>query len=285
MHTVDLSLDHISKIEGAASLEVRIRDAKVEHVHLKIMEYKRFYTRAIEGKPAVAVPQLLSRICGTCSNAHVMCAVEAAERALGVKPSPKTMRLRHLTMYGLNIRDHALHLYLFAMPDMYGKDSFLDFDEDDEEQHQHLHDAFDIKAAGNYLSTLVAGRSVHATYPTVGGFMKHPDEAGIGEAVKRLKEIRPAVLRMIDTFRKCDFSFDRQTEFMALVPSDHFGFIDGEIVSSDGCRVGEQDFRQHLEHVVLPYSMASAYTHEGKEFMVGALARVNLAKDKLHPQT
>ena len=162
MHNFDLSFEHLTKVEGAADLEVRVRKGKVEHVHFKIAEYKRFYTRAIEGKPAAALPQLLSRICGTCSNAHIMCSIEACERALGVVPSEQTMVLRHLTMYGLMVRDHALHLYLFAMPDLYGKDAFLDFDEDDEEQHQHLHDAFAIKAAGNYLSELVAGRSVHS---------------------------------------------------------------------------------------------------------------------------
>ncbi|MFC1702839.1 Ni/Fe hydrogenase subunit alpha [Patescibacteria group bacterium] len=278
-------MDHISKIEGAATLDVRLKDDKVEYVHMKILEHKRFYTKAIEGKPIVALPQLLSRICGTCSNAHIMASIEACEHALGIEPSPQTMLLRHLTMNGLNIRDHALHLYLFAMPDVVGKDAFLDFDEDDEFEHQMLHDGFGIKAAGNHLAELVAGRSVHAQFPAIGGFMKFPDKEGIEESIKKLQEIREAVLRCIKVFMDCDFKFDRHTNFMGLVPKDQYGFLDGDVVTSKGEVVPEDGFRDLLEHVVIPYSMASGYVHKGEPFMIGSLARINLAQDKLMDST
>ena len=78
-----------------------------------------------------------------CANADCLEKKEGAcEKALGITPSPQTVLLRMLTMYGLMIRDHALHLYLFVMPDLYNKDSFLDFDENIEAEHQLLHDAF-----------------------------------------------------------------------------------------------------------------------------------------------
>ena len=107
-----------------------------------------------------------------------MCSIEACENALGIEVTPQTKLLRKLTMHGLMIRDHALHLYLFVMPDIYGKDAFLDFDDNDPEQHQLLHDGFNIKAAGNHLSQMVAGRSVHATFPVIGGFLKFPTPEG-----------------------------------------------------------------------------------------------------------
>jgi coenzyme F420-reducing hydrogenase alpha subunit len=286
MHTVDLdfSLDHLTKVEGAAGLDVRIRGGKVEYVHFKITEFKRFFTQAIQGKSIAAIPQLLARICGTCSNAHLLCSIEACERALGLKPSNQTMRLRLLTMYGLMIRDHALHLYLFTLPDLYNKDAFLDFDEHDPEQHQLLHDAFDIKSAGNQLATLVAGRSVHALYPTIGGFNHVPNQTEIADVVAKLQAIRPAVLRLIDIFKAAPWKLDRQTNFMALVP-DRFGFLNGVIRTSLGETIEEENYRDHLEHVILPYSQASAYKHKEKSYMVGALARLNLAKHKLHPKT
>jgi coenzyme F420-reducing hydrogenase alpha subunit len=171
------------------------------------------------------------------------------------------------------------------MPDIFGKDAFLDLDESDSYQHQLLHDGFDVKSAGNFLATLVAGRSVHAMYPVVGGFLKFPDEAGIGEAIAKLKNIRPAVLRLVEVFKNAPFHFDRETKFMALTPEKTFGYVDGEIITSAGEKFAEKDFKDHLEHTVLPYSEASAYTYRGESYMVGALARVNLAKDKLHPKT
>lgn len=284
MHTVDLTMESITKVEGAASLELRVRDSKVEYAHFAITEYKRFYTEAMKGKPIIALPQLLARICGTCSNAHLLCSIESCEAALGITVSPQTELLKELTMYGLMIRDHALHLYLFSMPDLYGKDAFLDFDESDPEQHQQLHDGFEIKGAGNYLATLISGRSVHAVFPTIGGFMKFPDQAGVAEAIKKLEAARPAVLRLIKTFAEQPFHFDRQTDFMAIIP-EHFGFLNGPIRTSRGEEIPETGYRDLLEHVVLPYSQASAYKYKGRSYMVGALARLNLAADRLHPNT
>ena len=285
MHTFDLSMEHITKIEGAASLSVKVEDDKVKEVKFQTVEYKRFFTEALKGKPIMAVPAHLARICGTCSNAHIMCAIEACENALGITPSEQTRLLRVLTFHGLIVRDHALHLYLFSLPDIYNKDSFLEFDENNPEEHQLLHDGFDIKAAGNFLATLIAGRSVHATYPTIGGFLHFPDKDGISEAAKKLTAIRPAALRIIEVFKKAPFHFDRKTKYMALVPEKSFGYINGKIVTSKGESYGEDKFRDHLEHVVLPYSQASAYQYEGEGYMVGSLARINLAKDKLHPKT
>ena len=285
MHTFDLKLDELTKVEGSAQLEVKVKDGKVERVEFKITEFKRFFTKALEGKPIIALPQLLARICGTCSNAHILASIEAAEHALQIEPTEQTKILRDLTMDGLIIRDHALHLYMFVMPDLVQKDAFLDFDENIPFENQMLHDAFEIKAAGNHLATLVAGRSVHAQYPVVGGFNHFPDEKGTREVIQKLEAARPAVLRLIEVFSKCPFSFDRKTHFMALVPKDKYGFIDGKIISSEGEAIEEDDYRDHLERVVLPYSQASAYKHERGSYMVGALARMNLTKELLHSDT
>lgn len=285
MHSFDLSLEHITKVEGNASLKLKVQQGKVVQVKFAAEEYKRFFTEAMKGKDLSAIPQHLARICGTCSNSHLMCSIEACENALGITPSAQTKILRALVMHGLMIRDHALHLYLFSMPDIFGKDAFLDFDENDPLQHQLLHDGFDVKSAGNFLATLIAGRSVHATLPVIGGFLKFPDEAGVHEAIQKLQNIRPAVLRLIEIFKNADFHFDRRTKYIALVPDGSYGYIQGKIITSQGETFEEKDFRPLLEKTVLPYSQAVGYTYEDEGYMVGALARLNLAKDKLHPKT
>src|SRR3989344_3693030 len=235
MHSFDLTIDRMTKVEGSASLEIRVKDNKVEHVHFKITEFKRFFTEAMKGKPLIALPQLLARICGTCSNAHLICSIEACENSLGITPSERTMLLRLLTTYGLMIRDHALHLYLFVLPDIYGKDYF-------------------------------------------------PDKSGVEDAVKKLEAIRPAVLRLIEIYKNAPFRFDRKTNFAALVP-DKYWFLDGCINTGKGECLPEKHFGEYLERTVLPYSQASAYKHEGESYMVGAMARLNLAKDRLHPRS
>jgi coenzyme F420-reducing hydrogenase alpha subunit len=285
MHHVDLSFTkEITKVEGSATLNVVVKNGKVETCHFGITEFKRFYTQAMRGKAIKALPPLLARICGTCSNAHLLCSIEACEHALGITTTPQSMTLKKLTMNGLIIRDHTLHLYLFALPDMFGKDNFLSFDENDPAQHQILHDAFDIKAAGNVLSIIVAGRSVHAVNPSIGGFFKVPSPAEVAQTIAKLRAVRPAVLRTMKLFEDCTFRFDRKTHFMALV-ADPFSFLDGRIVSDAGESIEEKDYRSHLERTVIPYSQASGYKHEGVSYMVGALARINLSKATLHPNT
>jgi len=120
------------------------------------------------------------------------------------------------------------------MPDLYGKDAFLELDESDPEQHQMLHDGFDIKAAGNYLATIIAGRSVHAMLPMIGGFLRVPNKQDCQEAIKRLKAIRPAVVRAVEVFKNAPFEFHRETTYMALVPDKKFGYLKGSIKTSAG---------------------------------------------------
>jgi coenzyme F420-reducing hydrogenase alpha subunit len=278
-------MEHITKIEGDAKVSIHAEDGKVTEVKFGITEYKRFFTEAMKGKPINAIPSHLARICGTCSNAHIMAAIEACENALDIQPTKQTEILRALTMHGLIIRDHALHLYLFSMPDLFGKDAFLDFDENDETQHQMLHDGFDIKASGNYLATLIAGRSVHAMYPVIGGFLHFPSKEGIDEAVQKLETVRPAVLRLIKVFQDAPYHFDRKTNYMALVADEGFGYINGKIKTSRGETFTEAEYRGLLEHTVMLQSQASAYKYKGESYLVGALARLNIAKDNLHPKT
>lgn len=277
MHQInlDLSLEEISKIEGNAGLDLSIKNNAVTKCEFKITEYKRFYTQAIKGKAAFAAPALLARICGTCSNAHIMAALQAVELALHITPSPQTLTLRRLIINGLYIRDHALHLYLFVLPDLFNKNSLLDFDDANPEQHQLVHDAFEVKDAGNQLSILTGGRSVHAPLPQIGGFNHVPDSQTIPPVIEKLKTVRPAVLRLIKIFTDCPWDQKQDTPYLALK--------DGQVCGSDGVCIRQTDYRKHLTHRTLDYSQASAYVYKGRPYLTGALARLNLAKNPPPP--
>lgn len=277
----DINIEQISKTEGHADLEVKVRNGKVEDVKLKISENKRFYTQGIRNKVFSGVPSLVSRICGTCSIAHMTCSIEAVEKALNIQPSQQTILLRKLTMYGLMIRDHAMHLYFFVLPDLFNKDSVLDFDES---QKHLVEQAFRVKGAGNNLSKLVAGRAVHATYEQIGYFSNIPKKEDINRIVNELKIARNDVLSLIQLLHDCDFNFTRETNFVALATPD-FSFLEGEIKSSNGLAIAEEDYWDYLNRVVIPYSQATGFQFEGKEYMVGALARLALNKDALHKDT
>ena len=283
MHTCDLdvSINKLSKIEGHADLDIKVRGGEVKEVNLRVMENTRFFNQAVVGQNWNTVPRLTSRICGTCSIAHMTGCIEAVEKTLKIKPSSQTMLMRKLTMYSLMIRDHALHLYYFVLPDLFGVDSILDLaDSEKELAHESLH----VKSAGNNLSNLIAGRAVHAPFEQVGGFSRLPEAKKIPAVIKELKSVRGYVLRLADIFYNCAWKLERKTDFVALKTED-FSFLEGEIDSTSGARIKEENFWDHLHNVVLPYSQASGFKFEGHEYMVGALARVNINKDALRSKT
>lgn len=277
----DISIDNLSKIEGSAKLSVKVREGRVEDLKLKVSENRRFFTDAIVGKYFSSIPQTVARICGTCSIAHILCSTEAIEKAFDFTPSEQTVMLRRLAINGLMLRDHSMHLHFFCLPDIFGKDSVFEFDE---KQHELIHDALDIKSAGNALCTLVGGKAIHPPFLQAGGFSKYPEQKKIYETVKTLKSVREKVVETVEIFEKCDFNFETKTNFVSLTTPD-YSFLEGIIHSSDGMKIEEAHYKDYVERVLIPYSQSDGFQFEGRNFMVGALARMNLNRKELHKET
>lgn len=288
MHTEDITIDNITKIEGTAGLEVKITDGVVSDLKFIIKDYRRFYTEAVKGKPYIAAPSFLSRICGTCSVAHLFASLEAIEKSQGIQLTDQTRTLRRLAYNGLMIRDHALHLYFFVLPDILKIDSIFDIPDDPEDLgHQLLHDSFDIKKAGSDLDDVIIGAAIHAPYPTVGGFLKLPDESKFPGLIEQLEKIRPMVLRGIKVFSEWDEVLVRNSDYLCLRNEDQFSFIEGQVINSSGKKVPEQQFRDFMKSVVIPYSQAEGYvfSDEHEDYLVGSLARINFNMDQLNERT
>lgn len=288
MHDGEITIDKISKIEGTAGLEVTVADGRVADLKFFIKDYRRFYTEAVKGKPYIAASSFLSRICGTCSVAHLFCSLEAIEKSQGVENSEQTKALRRLAYNALMIRDHALHLYFFVLPDVLGIDSILDIPDDhDDVGHTLLHDSFDIKRIGTDISNAVIGAAIHAPFPTVGGFLQLPDTGKFPDLISRLEKLRPQVLRGIKTFYDWDQTLIRNSDYMCLRNDNQFDFIEGQIVNSSGKKVPEENFHDFLKSVVIPYSQAEGYvfSDEHEDYLVGSLARINFNKDLLNERT
>jgi sulfhydrogenase subunit alpha len=288
MHSGDVTIDSITKIEGSAGLKVTITDDKVTDLKFLIQDYRRFYTHAVKGKPTIAVPSFLSRICGTCSVAHLFASIKAIEASQGIEVSEQTKLLRRLAYDGLMIRDHALHLYFFTLPDVLGIDSILDIpDVDGDPGHVLLHDSFDIKQLGTDITNVIIGAAIHAPFPTPGGFLRLPDPTKFPNLVQRLEAIRPQVLRGIKTFYDWKESLVRNSDYLYLRNDKQFDFLEGDLINSNGKRVPSNEFKSFMEEVVIPYSQSSSYvfsdTHE--DFLVGSLARINFNKDLLNERT
>jgi sulfhydrogenase subunit alpha len=288
MPSRNIVIDTIAKIEGHAGLKVVIEDDAVKDLQFIVSDYRRFFTTAVRGRRVVAVPSFLSRICGTCSVAHLFASLMAVESAQGIEVTGQTKALRRLAYDGLMIRDHALHLYFFVLPDILGVDSILDVPDDpDDPGHALLRDSFDIKRFGTDISNAVIGAAIHAPWPTVGGFLKNPKQTDFPDLVARLEAIRPKVLRGIETFLGWGASLVRNTDYLGLRNDTRFDFLEGDVVNSNGRRIARPEFEDYLRYVQIPHSHAEGYrfSDTGEDYLVGALARINLNRDLLHPRT
>ena len=277
----NISLKNISKIEGHTHLDIEVRNNEAVSAKLKVSENKRFYTNAVIGMNFKAAPMHVARICGTCSPAHLSCCCEAVERSVGINLSAQSKLMRELIVMGNTLRDHAMHLYFFCLPDIFGVDSVLDFDKSKDEL---IHSALHVKEAGNTLCEVIGGRAVHPTFANVGGFLNSPNKEQVTRAINELKEARQHAIDFTDIFFKKDLKLSRKTNFVALCGKD-FSFINGIIRTSSGKTITEEHYREHLNRVIIPYSTSTAFVFEFKEFMVGALARINLNKKELNKDT
>ena len=60
--SVDISIQDLSKIEGHASLDVKVRNGEVKEVHIKFTDNKRFFTQAIQGRSIDTLSQNVARM-------------------------------------------------------------------------------------------------------------------------------------------------------------------------------------------------------------------------------
>ena len=260
MHSGEITIDNITKIEGTAGLKVIVENDAVKDLKFIIKDYRRFYTEAVKGKPFIAAPSFLSRICGTCSVAHLFASLEAIEKSQGIVVSEQTKLLRRLAYDGLMIRDHALHLYFFVLPDVLGVDSIIDISDDPNDAgHILLHDSYDIKRVGTAITDVIIGAAIHAPFPTVGGFLKLPDPSKFSDLIAGLEKVRPQVLRGIKTFFNYKASLIRNSDYLCLRNEKQFDFLEGEIINSTGRRVPEEKFHDFMKLVAIPYSQAEGY--------------------------
>ena len=78
--------------------------------------------------------------------------------------------------------------------------------------------------------------------------------------------------------------FERQTEFVSLRAVDHYPFIGGDLVSSDGVRMAEDQYLSMTNEYLVDFSTSKFCKLSRESFAVGALARFNNNYHYLHPK-
>ncbi|MEM2918152.1 MAG: Ni/Fe hydrogenase subunit alpha [Candidatus Altiarchaeota archaeon] len=274
-----ISLDTITKIEGHARLDVRVEKGEIKKVQVEVYEGARLFEGILKGRKYDDVHYLCSRICGVCSQAHLIGALKAIEEALGVEASEQTEFLRELLMIGQIIQSHSLHLYFLALPDYLGYDNAIDMASKYKEEVRR---ALKIKRLGNEICTVIGGREIHSITPVVGGFSKIPSNVEIDKLLKSLKETKEDAIETVRLFENLNYEkFERKTEYVALKRGKCYAMMHGSVHSTEGLDIDHKFYDKYFYEYTTKYSTSKFVMLKGKSYMVGALARLNLNREYL----
>lgn len=274
----------LSRVEGEGALYIRLKDGKVNEIELNIYEPPRFFEGFLRGRYFQQVPDITARICGICPVAYQMSSVQALEKAMGVQVTPDIRALRRLMYDAEYIESHALHVYLLQAPDLLGYESALSLAE---VAPDVVKKALRLKKIGNQLLKIIGGRSVHPVNTCVGGFYSFPKREEITGLIPDLEWGLEASLETVRWAAKLgypDLQID-DYEFVAIHHPDEYGILEGDVLSSTGNLIPVDDFeRSYLETHVRHSNALHSRNADGKPYLTGPLARLNLNFEQLGPE-
>ncbi len=270
----EINLNHLCKIEGHANLTLKIEHDKVERCELKAMEGARFFEALVVNKNLSDIQEIVSRICGICSSAHSVAAIQALEHALQMQPTPQQRSIRELLMLGERIRSHATHLYFLSLPDYLNASSALSLASKHKDK---VNDALALITLGNRIVEAFGGREMHP-------FLKIKEEMPRTEfsgLLGQLRDAKPILARAIDLFANLPYpQLERTVDYLALKEKKEYTTISGRATSHTG-NFSEEDYGKHLQENIREYATAKFVVKDGKPYMLGALARINLNHGQL----
>ncbi len=280
--TVEINVPVLARVEGEGALELRVRGGELELVRLRIYEPPRYFEKFLEGRDSHEVPDLVARICGICPVAYQMSAVQALERAFGVEPGPWVRAMRRVLYCGEWIESHALHIHLLAAPDFLGFDNVIAM----AQRHpDEVRRGLKLQALGNELIRLFGARSVHPVGVCVGGFHHAPAAEEVAALRSRLCEALPQAQALLAWTARLPLpASDQDFTCVALRHARDYPMYDGRLVSSAGLDIDVVQYEQRFRERQVPHSTALYSLHDGKPYLVGPLARLNLNLDRLPPE-
>lgn len=278
---MEYRIDHVTKIEGHASLNIRTEGREVRKVELNVFEGSRYFESLVLGRHYKEISELTARICGICSPSHRIASLMAVEDAIGITPSDQTIILRELMVNGAHLESHGLHAILVSLVDYMGyKDPF----EMMGKQPELVKAALEIKRVGNLLVRVIGGREIQPISPVINGFSKLPGKKDAEQLLTELRKIRPSIIRFADMFSKIKYpDYWRECNHYAI-SSESYSLIKGNPNSVHGHSFKAREFGEYVKEKVVPYSTAKHSQIMGETYMVGALPRINVNSTKLAPK-
>ena len=277
--TVNINVPILARVEGEGALDVKIENDEITRLELRIYEPPRYFEKFLEGRNYYDVPDTVARICGICPVAYQMSASHAIESIFGVKITPWIRSMRRLFYCGEWLESHSLHIHLLATPDFLGFSSVIDMSS---KYGDEVRRGLKLQAIGNDLVALFGARSVHPVGIKIGGFSHAPNQKKTNELLQRVIDAKQDSIDLIKWLDTLDLPEDNQ-DFVsvALHHDNEYPFNEGRLISDHGLDIAIDEFENHFKEMHVDHSTALHCLLDGKPYLVGPLARLNLNKDQL----
>ncbi len=271
---IHINVPVLTRVEGEGALELDVTNGRIDRLKLRIFEPPRLFEKFVEGYECDQVIDMVARICGICPVAYQMSAVQAFERLFGVDVGPWVRNMRRVMYCGEWLQSHALHVHLLAAPDFFGFDSVIAMAADHPDAVRR---GLKLQGLGNDLIALFGGRSVHPVGVRVGGFYKAPDESAVSAILARLEAALPEAEALVDWTARLDFPDDDQS-FVSVAMShpELYAIAEGRLISGQGLDIDIDQFDEHFKELHAPHSTALHAELDGRPYLTGPLARLNL---------
>jgi len=280
--TRDVRVNALARVEGEGGLRIRVRGGHVVEARLDIYEPPRFFEALLRGRGWSEPVDITARICGICPVAYQMSAVAALEDIAGVHVGGQLHELRRLLYCGEWIESHALHIHLLHAPDFLGYPSGMAMAG---EHRAAVERGLRIKKAGNAVVALVGGREVHPVNVRAGGFhrvLRKRELEPLAEELRRARDDALAVVHWVAGLPMPEH--ERDYLFVAVDGDGLYPMLGGRVLSSDGLDIPVSAYDDHFVETQVEHSTAlHSHLRDGREYLVGPLARYALHHDRLTP--
>ena len=308
-----ITIDPVTRLEGHGKIEILLgENGEVDRVYFQVPELRGF-EKFVQGRPAEAMPQITSRICGVCPTAHHMAATKALDQLFDVEPPQAARKIRELIYSTFMVEDHTLHFYFLGGPDFIVGPTAPAPDRNvlgviakvGKETAQKV---IDIRRKLRDLIALAGGKAIHPVFGIAGGISKplaREEAAQFREVAAEAVEFARFTLAIFETMVlanseyieliKSD-AFTHSTYYMGLVDrNNRVNFYDGvlRVVAPDGhewARIDPGRYDSLIDEHTEPWSYMK-FCHlksigwrgfqDGPEsgiYCVGPLARLNAAE-------
>ncbi len=259
--------EFIAKIEGHGNLTI---DWQKNKVRLNVHEGERLFEGILVDRTAEEMHWITPRICGVCPTAHNLASLMAVENALAIKPSQTTILLRDLMQAGQIMQSHVLHLFFLSLPDYLGIDRATELAGKNPKAFKN---ALTLKEISDDIVYLVAGRNVHPTTTTIGGFHKIPTKLALKKLLKKMEKTEAAAQGALDL--AVGLAYPSLKVDLQLVAQQGQKIVAVSSINIKGRKESSvDDYKKDIEEEVRDYSTAKFGRYQGQEMLVGALARL-----------